>query len=416
MGLLSSWARRKDTAITSGKEKRKKSDDFETSLSDNSRLNELYKEGVTLNDFQVLHSQIGDGKFATVMKVRHMKTRRLYACKVLRKRQLLSERQVVNIFIERGILIRLQHPFVISLQYAFQTEEKLFFVMDYCAGGDFFHHLQANNRFCEKVTAFYAAEICLGLEALHNFDIIHRDLKPENILVTADGHLKITDFGFSKWGGNRRNKELSAKTFLGSAPYLAPEILEMKEYTKAVDWWAFGILITEMMTGLPQFYEQNLDNNYRRIMHESVSFKSYLSRTARSLILDLLEKEPNFRLKEACEVKKHKFFRNTNWEAVLNGTVNSPRDVHVLRFSDSEEESNSSVELMCDYYRPSYKAREERKDASTKIDGDPFIGFTYTAALGGYLPDDYKNPLLEDRHSTANEVKICVDDSLGTIV
>jgi len=398
MGLLSSW-RRKDTEITTSNGKGKKDDAGET--SDNSRLNQLYKEGVTLNDFQVLHSQIGDGKFATVMKVRHMKTRRMYACKVLRKRQLLSEKQVVNIFIERGILIRLEHPYVISLQYAFQTEEKLFFVMDYCAGGDFFHHLQANNRFSQKVTAFYAAEICLGLEALHNLDIIHRDMKPENILVTAEGHLKIADFGFSKWGGNRRKQELSAKTFLGSAPYLAPEILEMKEYTKAVDWWAFGILITEMMTGLPQFYEQNTETNYRRIMHESVSFKSFLSRTARSLILDLLEKDPKHRMKVAADVKAHAFFGRTDWEAVLNRNVESPRDVHVLRFTDSEEESNSSVELMCDYYRPSHKAREERKDASMKIDGDPFIGFTYTAAIGRYLPDD--------------EETLAAEDSIGTI-
>ena len=192
---------------------------------------------MSLNDFEVLNLKIGEGGFAKVMKVRHTKSKKIYACKVLSKRQLIEEQQVVNIFIERGILIRLQHPFVVSLQFAFQTKDNLFFVLDYCSGGDFFRHLQLNNQFSEKITRFYAAEICLALEALHNCDIIHRDLKPENILLTKEGHLKITDFGLSKWGGNRRQQELRAQTFLGSAPYLAPEILDLKaeQYTKAVD-------------------------------------------------------------------------------------------------------------------------------------------------------------------------------------
>jgi len=385
MGLLSSWSCRscrRDSVIYSDMGVRVKPEDGVST-----RLNELCAEGVKLNDFQVLNSELGDGRFATVMKVRHMKSRRLYACKVLRKPQLLRERQVVNIFIERGILIRLHHPFVVSLHYAFQTEEKLFLVMDYCAGGDFFHHLQAHERFSEHVTAFYAAEICLGLEALHNLDIIHRDLKPENILVTASGHLKLTDFGFSKWGDNRQNQELSATTFLGSAPYLAPEILENKEYTKAVDWWAFGILICEMITGRPQFYEQNIENNYKRIVHESVAFKEYLSRPVRSIILDLLEKDPMNRLREAVNVKEHAFFRRTNWEGLLNLTIKPPKDVEILRLTDSEEES-TFVELMCDYYQPSYKIKEKPRDASLKIRGDPFSGFTYSGASS---QDEYKN-------------------------
>ena len=146
-------------------------------------------------------------------------------------------------------------------------------------------------------------------------------------MITKDGHLKITDFGLSKWGGNRRQQELRAQTFLGSAPYLAPEILDLqtKEYTKAVDWWAFGVLIMEMLTGLPAFYEHNTDSNYKRILHESVAFKSYISRLARSIILDLLEKDPATRLKEASEVKKHDFFELTDWKAIEDMTAGIPK-------------------------------------------------------------------------------------------
>lgn len=345
------------------------------------KLNDLYKEGVTLNDFHVLNLKIGEGGFAKVMKVRHVKTREIFACKVLSKRQLLNERQVVNIFIERGILIRLRHPFIVSLQYAFQTKEKLFFVMDYCSGGDFFHYLQQKHKFSERITRFYAAEICLALDALHNCDIIHRDLKPENILITKDGHLKITDFGLSKWGGNRRQQELRAQTFLGSAPYLAPEILDLqtKEYTKAVDWWAFGVLIMEMLTGLPAFYEDNTDSNYKRILHESVAFKSYISRLARSIILDLLEKDPATRLKEASEVKKHDFFEHTDWKAIENMTAGVPKGVGCLSQEEDEDASGSSdVERISDYYQSRVtSSQDEKKDASTKIQGDPFLGFSY---------------------------------------
>jgi len=361
------------------------------SIADTCGFNNFNGDGVSLSDFQVLYGEIGDGRFATVMKVRHLKTKKLYACKVLCKQQLIGEGQVVNIFRERGILMRVKHPFVISLQYAFQTQDNLFFIMDYCAGGDFFYHIREHDRFSERITVFYAAEICLGLETLHNLGIIHRDLKPENILVTATGHLKLTDFGFSKWAGGRRKEELSAKTFLGSAPYLAPEILESQVYTKAVDWWAFGILITEMMTGLPQFYEENMENNYRRIINESVSFKSYMSRTARSFILDLLEKDPCQRLKDASEVKKHEFFSQTNWEAVLNLQVKIPCHIDVMRYSDSDVDSTSSIELMCDYYPPNYIENKKLKDASKKISGDPFMGFTYKAPDGRYFLDDAKD-------------------------
>jgi len=340
-------------------------------------LTKLYKEGVTLNDFHVLDFKIGEGGFARVMKVRHVKSKEIYACKVLSKRQLRNERQVVNIFIERGILIRLRHPFIVSLQYAFQTKEKLFLVVDYCAGGDFFHWLQLKHRFSERVTRFYASEICLGLEVLHNSDIIHRDLKPENILITKAGHLKLTDFGLSKWGGKRREEELRAQTFVGSAPYLAPEILdqEIKQYTKAVDWWAFGVLIMEMLTGLPAFYEQNSDSNYKRIMHESVPFKTYISREARSIMLDLLEKNPSTRLKEASGVKKHEFFYRTDWKAIEEMTVPIPKEWQEVSIVDDDA---SGSERISDYYQSRMKPSEnEQKDASTKIQGDPFMGFTY---------------------------------------
>lgn len=359
------------------------------------QIHDLFKEKLSLEDFQVLNNHIGEGGFATVMKVRYTKDNELYACKVLSKQQLLQERQVVNIFTERGILIRLIHPFIVSLQYAFQTEEKLFFVMDFCPGGDFFHYLQQKSKFPERVTRFYAAEIALALEAIHNCDIIHRDLKPENILITKDGHLKITDFGLSKWGGNRTKKQLKAQTFLGSAPYLAPEILENQPYTKAVDWWAFGILITEMLTGLPAFYENNTENNYKRILHESVAFKSYIGRDARSIILDLLEKNPKERLSSAADVKKHEFFRTTDWKAILNLTAPVPPEVGCSKSgADSDDDDlSSSVENIADYYPEVAKKDSQLEVDPTKpVAADPWMGFSYAGGPSALAKPDTDDP------------------------
>jgi len=413
---LSKWntSSENSAVIDNGKSKRS-SDSLKHICKEG--VKHICKEGVSLNDFHVLDFKIGEGGFAKVMKVRHVKSKEVYACKVLSKRRMRNERQVVNIFIERGILIRLRHPFIVSLQYAFQTKEKLFLVVDYCAGGDFFHYLQQRHRFSERDTRFYASEICLGLEALHKSDIIHRDLKPENILITKAGHLKITDFGLSKWGGKRRKEELRAKTFLGSAPYLAPEILDedAKQYTNAVDWWAFGILIMEMLTGLPAFYEQNSESNYKRIMYESVAFKSHISRPARSILLDLLEKDPSTRLKEASDVKKHEFFYRTDWKATVEMTVPIPKDWQQVPIP---EDDASGSERISDYYQSRMKTSNEKKDASTTILGDPFMGFTYhgdsKVLQFVHEPEaDFKNFARDSRKEVADLHKLSFDSEDG---
>lgn len=132
------------------------------------------------------------------------------------------------------------------MHYAFQSPNRLYFVLDYVNGGDLFHHLRKKVRFTEKEVKFFAAEVILALEYLHEKGFIYRDLKPENILVTSDGHLKLTDFGLSK---EITDEQGLADTFCGTCQYLAPELIQKKGYTKMVDWWGLGILIHEMALG-----------------------------------------------------------------------------------------------------------------------------------------------------------------------
>ena len=170
---------------------------------------------------------------------------------------------------ERMILQTMQHPFLMTLQFAFQSEDKLYMVLEYMKGGELFHWLRQAKRFTEDRAKLYGAEILLALAHLHSHDIVYRDLKPENILMDEDGHLRLTDFGLSKESVSGAGAEGGTKTFCGTPEYLAPEILENRGHGKAVDWWSLGVLIYEMMVGRPPFYDKNMQKMYSKVRGET---------------------------------------------------------------------------------------------------------------------------------------------------
>lgn len=137
------------------------------------------------------------------------------------------------------------HPFLVNLHSCFQSESRLYFVMEYVCGGDLMWHIQ-HGRFTLEQARFYACEVLLGLEYWHRNNIIYRDLKLDNILLTVDGHVKIADYGLCK---EKMDYGMSTNTFCGTPEFMAPEILMEKPYGRAVDWWSFGVLIYEMIMG-----------------------------------------------------------------------------------------------------------------------------------------------------------------------
>ncbi len=161
------------------------------------------------------------------------------------------------------MLLGVKHPFVVSLHYAFQSPERIYFVLDFVNGGELFYHLRKKVRYTESKIKFYAAELILALDHLHNMGFIYRDIKPENILLDGDGHVKLTDFGLSKAVGDD-----STNTLCGTAQYLAPEVILRKPYNKMVDWWGLGILIFEMAVGTPPFNHKSNMIVMNDIVHE----------------------------------------------------------------------------------------------------------------------------------------------------
>ena len=275
-----------------------------------------------IEDFDLL-KVLGKGSFGKVVlcKRKGDPAGTLYAMKTLRKAALIKRNQLLHTATERNILQNIQHPFLVNLIFAFQTEDKLYMVLDYMGGGELFFWLKKFRRFSEPRSQLMGAEITLALGALHANNIIYRDLKPENILVDLDGHVRLTDFGLSKDGITSPGAEGGTKTFCGTPEYLAPEILDNKGHGKAVDWWSFGTLLYEMLCGLPPFYDTNIQKMYHKILCAPLRFPSYLTEDAKTILRGLLQRKVEERLGSGPtgteEIKGQAFFKQLDFERVM---------------------------------------------------------------------------------------------------
>ncbi|SOV17109.1 RAC-beta serine/threonine protein kinase [Plasmodium sp. gorilla clade G2] len=305
---------------------------------------------------------IGEGSYGKVMLVKHLQNKKLYAMKILRKENILSKNQIEHTRVERNVLKCVSHPFIVKMYYAFQTTQKLYFILEYCPGGELFFHLSKLREFSEETAKFYSSEIILALEYLHELNIIYRDLKPENVLLDELGHIRLTDFGLSKEGITETNL---TKSLCGTPEYLAPEIIEQTGHGKAVDWWSLGIMLYEMLTGELPFNNSNRNILFESIKYEKLTYPKNLSPKAVDLLKKLFEKNPKKRLgsgsTDAQEIKKHPFFKNVNWDDVLYKKVKPPFKPKLfnqldlqnfdkeflnmpLKYSDQHENSNLTYE------------------------------------------------------------------------
>lgn len=275
---------------------------------------------LTINDFDLLKT-IGQGSFGKVLQVRMKETGKIYAMKVLNKSKVMELKQYEHTLAERRIMEDISHPFLVCLRYAFQSQTKLYLVMDFFNGGELFHYL-SSGRFSENRAKFYAAEIVLGISHLHENNIVYRDLKPENLLLDPEGHIRITDFGLSK----KDVEGDTAQSLCGTPEYLAPEILRKVPYGKSVDWWSLGILIYEMINGLPPFYDANRKLMYHRILTAPVPKSQFMSPEAYDLICGLLQRDPTKRLGyySADEIKNHPWFKDIDWDKLYRKEIEPP--------------------------------------------------------------------------------------------
>uniref|UniRef100_M4BSN2 Protein kinase domain-containing protein n=1 Tax=Hyaloperonospora arabidopsidis (strain Emoy2) TaxID=559515 RepID=M4BSN2_HYAAE len=270
-----------------------------------------------LADFTLL-TTLGTGTFGRVRLVqlkRGQSSSLFCALKILKKSEILRLQQLHHMKCEVDILRRIRHPFVVNYLGHFQDEKRLYVVLEYVQGGELFSYLRRQGRFADQVACYYAAQLVLAITYLHKQDIIYRDLKPENVLITAEGALKITDFGFAKIVADK------TWTLCGTPEYLAPEIIQSKGHGKSVDWWALGVLLYEMLAGYPPFYDENPFGIYQKILDGKIDFPKHFDSKAKDLIKKLLSQDRTKRLgclrNGAEDVKKHKYFAKVDWDAVL---------------------------------------------------------------------------------------------------
>eukprot|EP00164_Ancoracysta_twista_P006511 GFYU01009074.1.p1 GENE.GFYU01009074.1~~GFYU01009074.1.p1 ORF type:complete len:420 (-),score=110.91 GFYU01009074.1:114-1373(-) len=342
---------------------------------------------VSIADFDLLKT-IGKGSYGKVLKVRKLDNNKIYALKIIKKEAVVRRNHVEHTKAERSILQLIRHPFIVGLQYAFQTAEKLYLVIDFMEGGELFFHLKREKKFSEDRVRLYAAEIVLALEHLHRVKVIYRDLKPENILLDNTGHIRLTDFGLCK--DNMEFGE-NTHTFCGTPEYLAPEMLQGTGHSMAVDWWSFGTLVYEMLSGLPPFYSQNLNLMYRKILYEDLRIPDHLSPEAKDLLRGLLERDPNKRLgggaADAGPIKAHPFFAKLDWEMVYRKHYDPPFKPSLHKRPDQDNFDPIFTNL------PAVDSPVDKAPLSTSQgDDNQFEGFTYVTPshLGGVGSPPFK--------------------------
>jgi serine/threonine protein kinase len=339
---------------------------------------------MTAADFEPLRC-LGKGTFGTVLLVKQRTTGRLYAQKQFKKASLtVHKRLIEQTKTERSILESVnRHPFVVKLFYAFQDLEKLYLILEYAQGGELFTHLAQERMFTEEVASFYMAEMVLALEHLHrNLGVIYRDLKPENCLLDSDGHLLLTDFGLSKVAVDENDK---CNSMLGTVEYMAPEVIMGQKYGMAVDWWSFGALGFDLLTGSPPFQGQNHAKIQEKICKQKLVMPYFLGPDAKDLLTRLLRKEPPKRLgsnmpKDLVTIKKHRFFRKIDWKKLSKREIDAPIQPLVTDPELAENFSNEFTDLALSPVLTSSKAPWSSTSTGPNGAENPFGGFSYVAS------------------------------------
>ncbi|RDX60165.1 Phototropin-1, partial [Mucuna pruriens] len=332
-------------------------------------------EQIGLKHFRPI-KPLGSGDTGSVHLVELRGTGQYFAMKAMDKGVMLNRNKVLNVHracAEREILDKLDHPFLPALYASFQTKTHVCLITDYCPGGELFLLLdrQPTKVLKEDAVRFYAAEVVIALEYLHCQGIIYRDLKPENVLIQSDGHVSLTDFDLSCLTSSkpqliiptinekRRKKKKrqqksqqvpmfmaepmrASNSFVGTEEYIAPEIITGSGHTSAVDWWALGILIYEMLYGYTPFRGKTRQKTFANILHKDLKFPKSkpVSLQAKQLIYWLLQRDPKDRLgsrEGANEIKRHSFFRGVNW-ALVRCMKPPELDAPLLRETEEEKE------------------------------------------------------------------------------
>ncbi|KAJ3249958.1 hypothetical protein HDU77_007249 [Chytriomyces hyalinus] len=281
---------------------------------------------VHLNHFELMHV-IGKGAFGKVRVVKAKTSKSLFALKYIDKRQCIQMHAIQNIFRERAILEDINHPFIVNLNYAFQDDANLYFVLDLKTGGDLRLHLNQHTVFPETAVKLWALELASALQYLHTQNIVHRDIKPDNVLLDSEGHAHLTDFNIAV----NIDKSSILKSHSGTLPYLAPEVFEEHGYYWQVDWWSFGVTLYELVYSKRPFRAKRTSSLIKSIREKEIDFPHTscmpVSANCVSFLRQLLDRNPFTRLgcraRQILDVREHPWLRDMDWRLVEQKAMQS---------------------------------------------------------------------------------------------
>uniref|UniRef100_A0A1J3IUR4 non-specific serine/threonine protein kinase n=1 Tax=Noccaea caerulescens TaxID=107243 RepID=A0A1J3IUR4_NOCCA len=288
------------------------------------------QENFTIKDFE-LDKIYGVGSYSKVVRAKKKENGAVFALKIMDKKFITKENKTAYVKLERIVLDQLEHPGIVKLFFTFQDNISLYMALESCEGGELFDQITRKGRLSEDEARFYGAEVVDALEYIHNMGLIHRDIKPENLLLTSDGHIKIADFGSVKPMQDSRITVLpnaasddKACTFVGTAAYVPPEVLNSSPATFGNDLWALGCTLYQMLSGSSPFKDASEWLIFQRIIARDIKFPNHFSEAARDLIDRLLDTDPSRRPGAGSEgyaaLKRHPFFIGVDWKNLRSQT------------------------------------------------------------------------------------------------
>jgi len=305
-----------------------------------SKINNI--TNANLEDFKILKI-LGRGEFGKVYLVRYKQQNEYYAMKSIKKEYLLNKKEIINVIYEKKILQNLNHPFLVGTLLCFETDERVYFIMNLIQGESLFNFMVNNKDVPEAEVKFYAAIIGLTIDYLHKNGITYRDIRPDDIIIDKDGYIKISDFKMNQLFQLNNNYLIMKET----SEYKAPELINSNDYKPYSDWWAYGIILYELLFGIPPFFNEDDKAIRNSIVNDDLKFPkvSNVSKSAKELIKKLLVKKPESRLGYSNgfdDIKKQDFFKGINFDNLINKNI-SPSYEPIIGDILNDKEKNIEV-------------------------------------------------------------------------
>ncbi|KAI9306561.1 kinase-like domain-containing protein [Cunninghamella echinulata] len=324
----------------------------------------LYQHRRIVSDFEY-GDILGEGSYSTVILGKDKKTNKQYAVKKLDKAHIVKNDKVKYVMIERDALSRMNHPGIVKLYWTFRDNRSLYYVLDLAPNGELYTFIRKMAPFDIETARFYASEILLAMEHIHNKEVIHRDIKPENILLDENMHIKITDFGSAKILSNDTENagNGSTRSFVGTAEYVSPELLRSEPTLKGADWWAFGCVLFQMISGRSPFKAATDYLIFQNIKNLDYEYPTDFPEVAKDLVEKLLVLNPEKRLGSdemggIDVIKNHPFFEGIIWDNVFG---NMPLPLLVQKYLEELK-----------YQQLQQKLLKEQKQNNNEDDEDDF--------------------------------------------